>query len=270
MSWAIGLFASIHLFLLLFVYLSDFVIVIPLCKICSSLCLLWFGGQCTCCLTAWGCSAPVSFGLSVTEKWSSCMPGVSPPWWRGAAGYILWATFRKGSWRNLEFGWSLLWKLQKYWATQANVEIGWVIAKHHASIPWGKKSSGLGGKVILYTNRCKVIEILISLPIRIHTYYFSENSRYLIFDRSEKCMTIQEENNFTRLCLFWLLSLWIYSVYPDMELRNSVFFYMPLSATISVRTLHSVALAHSLDDRSRIGNTLILTGSRIFWPAVHL
>lgn len=148
--------------------------------------------------------------------------------------------------------------------------MGWVITKHHASISWGKKSSGLGGKVILYTNRCKVIEVLISLPIGIHTYYFSENSRYLMFDRSEKCITIHKENNFTWLCLFWLLSLWIYSVYPDVELRNSVFFYMSFSVMISVRTLYSVALVYSLDDPLQTGSTLILRDNRIFWPAVHL
>lgn len=148
--------------------------------------------------------------------------------------------------------------------------MGRVIVKHHVSIPRGKKSSGLGGKVILYTDHCKVIEILISLPIRMHAHCFSENSRYLVFDRSKKCMTIHQENNFLWLCLFWLLSPWDCCVYPGTELRNSVFSYTALSVMWSVMILCSAALAHSLGDLSWVGYTLILTSSRTFWRAVHL
>ena len=86
-------------------------------------------------------------------------------------------------------------------------------------------------------------------------HYLSENSRYLIFDRSEKCVTIHKKNNFPWLCLFRLLSLWDYSVYlyPGTDLRNFVFSYMFfLSCYLYRYCIVLLWLIHLLDDLSWI------------------
>lgn len=124
----------------------------------------------------------------------------------------------------------------------------------------GSKSSGLGDKVVLYTDHCKVIEILTSLPIRMSICFLSENSRYLIFDRSEKCMPIHKEHNFPWLCLFWLLSLRVYTVYlhSGTNLMNFVFSLLFLLCDLYWYCIELLWLIYFLDDLSWVGNTFIL------------